>query len=103
MGCPTDAVWNSHGDNGWEVDEDFEVNCIEGCNDITTVPPTTITIPDGSIPCVPGFAEAGHYYAEDECDGTAQCDNGQDENYGLLVMAAVARCLKLRDHCWKST
>merc|ERR1711935_1051189 len=93
--CPTDAVWNSHGDNGWGVDEDFEVNCIEGCNDITTVPPTTITIPDGSIPCVPGFADAGYYYAEDECDGTAQCDNGQDENYGLCGEGGCGEVLEI--------
>ena len=52
--CPTDKLWLDSGESGWEVNPDIQVECID-CVDITTnPPPTTITFPDGSIPCVPG-------------------------------------------------
>ena len=64
-------IHKSHDGSGWANDPDFTVTCI-GCVEITTPAPTTVTIPDGAIPCVPGFYEAGYYFPEQECDGSAQ-------------------------------
>ena len=56
---------------GWFVNPDFTITCI-GCNEVTTPVPTSMTIPDGSIPCVVAFYEAGYYFPEQQCDGIAQ-------------------------------
>lgn len=112
----------SYEGNGWVNDPDFNVTCI-GCIDVTTPAPTTQTIPDGSIPCVPGFYDAGYYFPEQECDGTAQvgllilaaertncdflnpeinvcfqCLNGQDENYGLCGDRGCGEVLSVVGH-----
>ena len=92
--CPTDSDYFTSGDSGWAIDEDLAVTCVD-CTDITTLPPTTITIPDGSVACVPGYPEAGYYFPEDECDGTAQCDNGQDENYALCGDGGCGEVLEI--------